>query len=590
MRLTKRFLALNGAAAIVGVLVGLAAVLFRFVINLIEAAAFKGKLALHATERNEFLVSPWGWAVLLVPMVGGLVVGLIRRFWPDTKQQGIAEVMAAVQAKGSVLHGRSSWGHAIISAITTGSGGSTGREGPIGYIGAAVGSSVGRRFGFTRRDMTVLLGCGFSSGIGATFNAPAGAVLLSLELILPEFSTHALIPLVLSTVGGVTVAKIFLGDQATFLVPDFHFGSIWELLAYLVLGLLCGLGGVAFIRTLGWSQRTWAAMPIPEWVKPAFGGLMIGLTGLLLFLTTGAYHVFGTGYATVSAVLLEDPFVLALPILLALILLKPLATATTIASGGGGGVFSASLYTGALYGGVVGIAVHWLAPLMGANPAHLSTVGSYALIGMAAFYAATARATLTAIVIVAELANEYTILLPVMLTAITADALSIALSRDSVYTVRLAQRGILFDHDRTTSPLDVTVVKDVMTRDVHSIPASMSVGDAFTRMLDLGHTGYPVTDADGKLAGIVTRRDLSRHLQAGRGQEVLGNVVSGLCITGSPDEVLHRARDRMFQQDVGRLVIVDPKDRRQIVGILTRSDLLRAEAEKDVEHVDFFGG
>jgi CBS domain-containing protein len=117
----------------------------------------------------------------------------------------------------------------------------------------------------------------------------------------------------------------------------------------------------------------------------------------------------------------------------------------------------------------------------------------------------------------------------------------------------------------------------------------MTVGDAYTRMLDLGHTGYPVTDTEGKLAGIVTRRDLSRHVQAGRGPEILGNVVSGLCITGSPDEVLHRARDRMFQQDVGRLVIVDPKDRRQIVGILTRSDLLRAEAEKDVEHSDFFG-
>ncbi|MEK6976386.1 MAG: chloride channel protein [Candidatus Thermoplasmatota archaeon] len=590
MRLTKRFLALNGAAAIVGVLVGLAAVLFRFVINLIEHALFEGEWSFTAQEDNRFLVSPLGWLVVLIPLLGGLAVGVIRRVWPDTKQQGIAEVMAAVQAKGSVLHARSSWGHAIISAITVGTGGSTGREGPIGYIGASVGSSIGRRFGFTRRDMTVLLGSGFSSGIAATFNAPMGAVLLSLELILPEFSTHALIPLIVAAVCGVTVSQVWLGDEATFRIPDFTFGSPWELLAYLLLGLLCGLGGVAFIRTLGWSQRSWGAMPLPEWLKPALGGLLVGLMGLMFFEWSGAYHIFGTGYATVSAILVEDGFVLAVPILLALLVLKPLATATTIGSGGGGGVFSASLYTGAVYGGLVGLGVAWLAPFVGADPAAIGGPGAYALVGMAAFYAATARATLTAIVIIAELANEYTILLPVMLCAITADALSIALSRDSVYTVRLAQRGILFDHDRTTSPLELTLVKEVMTRDVHSLPATITVGDAFNRMLDYGHTGYPVVDGEGKLAGIVTRRDLSRHLHAGRGAESLASVVSGLCITSSPDEVLHRARDRMFQQDVGRLVVVDPKDRRRVVGILTRSDLLRAEAEKDVEHGDFFGG
>lgn len=589
MRLTKRFLALNGAAAIVGVLVGLAAVLFRYAINLVEGLVFEQDWHFTARETNEFLLSPLGWAVVLVPALGGLAVGVIRRVWPDTKQQGIAEVMAAVQAKGSILHARSSWGHAIISAITVGTGGSTGREGPIGYIGASVGSSIGRRFGFTRRDITVLLGSGFSSGIAATFNAPMGAVLLSIELILPEMSTHALIPLIVAAVAGVTVSQAFLGDEATFLIPDFNLGSSWELLAYLGLGVLCGLGGVWFIRLLGWSQRTWGAMPLAEWSKPAFGGLLVGLTGLLLFELTGAYHVFGTGYATVSAVLLQDPFVLTAGVLLALLLLKPLATATTIGSGGGGGVFSASLYVGAMYGGLVGLAVAWLAPLLGGDPGDFGGPGGYALVGMAAFYAATARATLTAIVIIAELANEYTILLPVMLAAITADAVSIALSRDSVYTVRLSQRGILFDHDRTTSPLDLALVKDVMTRDVHTIPASVTVGDAFNRMLDYGHTGYPVVDEEGKLAGIVTRRDLSRHLQGGRGGEQLANVVSGLCITGSPDEVLHRARDRMFQQDVGRLVIVDPKDRRTIVGILTRSDLLRAEAEKDIEHVDFFG-
>lgn len=586
--MTRRFLALNGAAALVGLVVGLAAVLFRYAISLIENVAFLGSFVATAQEESRFIVSPWGWAVLLVPTIGGLLVGQIRTLWPETRQQGIAEVMAAVQAQGGVLKGRSSWGHAIISAITVGTGGSTGREGPIGYIGAAVGSSFGRRLGFGRRDMTVLLGSGFTSGIAATFNAPLGAVLLSFELILPEFSTHALIPLVLAAVTGVTVSQLFLGDQATFFVSGFTLGSPWELAAYLALGLLCGLGGVAFIRTLGWSQRAWGALHIPGWLKPGVGGLLVGLAGLGLLATTDAYHIFGTGYATVSALLHEQPALLSIPLLLALILIKPLATATTIGSGGGGGVFSASLYTGALYGALVGIAVHWLAQQAGWATASLGGVASYALVGMAAFYAATARATLTAIVIVAELANEYTILLPVMLAAVTADSTSIALSRDSVYTVRLAQRGILFDHDRTTSPLDLTRVKEVMTKPVQSIPADVTVGEAFNRMIDLGHTGYPVTEADGGLAGVITRRDLSRQLAEGRGKELLANVITRICITATPDEVLHRARDRMVQKDVGRLIVVDAQDRRKIVGILTRSDLVRAEAQKDVEHGDFF--
>lgn len=584
VRLTKRFLALNGAALGVGLIVGLAAVLFRYGISLVEHISFEGAFVASAKEDNTFLISPWGWLVVLVPAAGGLLVGLIRATWPDTKQQGIAEVMAAVQAKGSVLRGRSSWGHAIISAITVGTGGSTGREGPIGYIGAAVGSSFARRFGFARRDMTVLLGGGFAAGIGATFNAPLGGVLLALELIVPEFSTHAFIPVVVATVVGVTAAHFFLDDAATFFVPDFRFEHPAELLIYLVLGLVCGIGGVGFIKTLGWSQTTWTRLAMPEWIKPAAGGLLVGLTGYLLLEAFGAYHIYGTGYATVSAILVGDPFVAALPVLVALIILKPLATATTVASGGGGGVFSASLYTGALYGGVIGILANQYIPGVSGS------VASYALVGMAAFYASTARATLTSIVIVTELADDYTILVPVMLCCVTADAVSIALSKDSVYTVRLAQRGILYESDRTTSPLDVLQVKQVMSKHVDTLPATTTVGEAFNRMLDLGHTGYPVVDDQGKLAGIVTRRDLSRHLNAGKGTEPLSAVVSGLCITAYPDEMLHRARDRIFQQDIGRLVVVDPADRRKILGIVTRSDLLRAEAEKDVEHSDFFTG
>jgi chloride channel protein, CIC family len=582
VRLTRRFLAVNGAALLAGALAGLAAVVFRLGIDLIESLAFLGEWLATPREEGAFFVSPWGWAVIFVPAAGGLAVGLIRKAWPDSRQRGVAEVMAAVQAKGGKLLGRSSWGHAILSAITVGTGGSTGREGPIAYIGAAVGSSVGRHLGLGPRDIKVLLGAGFAAGIAATFNAPIGGVLLALELIVPEFSTHAFIPLVLATVLGVTLSQFFLGDQATFFVPPFQFHGPEELALYLLLGVLCGVGGVGFIRTMGASQALWTKAPAPEWLKPALGGLAVGALGLLMLETFGQYHLYGTGYATVSALLHGDAAVMAVTVLVALAVLKPVATATTIGSGGAGGVFSASLFSGAAYGGLLGLGADALFPDAGIHPA------SFALVGMGAFYAATARATLTAIVILAELVNDYSILLPAMLCCVTADAVSIALSKDSIYTVRLSKSGILYEHDKMSSPLDLAQVKDVMTRKVDTISADITVGAAYNTVLDFGHTGYPIVDAEGKLAGVFTRRDLARFLQEGKGSEPLSKVVSGLCITALPDEMLHRARDRLFTQQIGRLVVVDPADRRKIVGILTRSDLLRAEAERDVEHGDFF--
>jgi CIC family chloride channel protein len=582
VRVTRRFAAVNGAALVAGGLVGLAAVAFRWIINLVESLSFTGHLSATAWETNGFIHSPWGWAVVLVPFAGGLAVGFIRKAWPESRQRGVAEVMASVQARGGNLRARSSWGHAIISAITVGTGGSTGREGPIAYIGAAIGSSVGRRFGLSVRDVKVLVGAGFASGIAATFNAPIGGVLLALELIVPEFSTHAFIPLVLSSVVGVTLARFFLSSHATFTMAGFAMHSSWELLLYLLLGVLCGLGGVAFIRAMGASQRWWANLGLADWLKPALGGLVVGIMGLALFLAFGEYHIFGTGYGTVSAILNGNPAILTLSLLIVLAAVKPLATAITIGSGGGGGVFSASLFAGAAYGGAMGLVAQAIFPHAG-----LSAV-SYALVGMAAFYAATARATLTAIVILAELVNDYSILLPTMLCAVTADAVSIALSKESIYTVRLSASGILYDHDKVASPLDFLQVKDVMSQSVDTLPQTTLVADAYATIRDLGHTGYPVVDPEGRLAGIVTRSDLGRHVQAGKGAEALSAVVPGLCITAYPDEMLHKARDRMFQQEIGRLIVVDPADRRHILGILTRSDLLRAEAERDVEHQDFF--
>ncbi len=589
--LGRRFLWLNAMALLVGLFAGFAAVLFRLAISAIESVAFGTDEPITPKESLRFFETSWGPYVILVPAVGGILIGLLRLAFPSVARHGISEVMAAVHAKGGIIRGRTAWGHALISALTLGTGGSTGREGPIAYIGAALGSSAARRAGFRPRDIKVLLGCGTSAGIAATFNAPLGGVLMALELVLPEFSTHAFIPLVVATVVAVTVGQYFLGDQATFLLPadPFNFQSPWELGFYLALGVLCGLGGVLFIKLINGNQEVWNRIPLPEWLKPSLGGLLVGAMGFGVFWATGRYgflggeshyHVFGTGYSTVNAILQGEGFVLLVPALLILILLKPLATAFSVGSGGGGGVFGASLYQGALYGAVVGLAANRFFPELAAAPS------TYALVGMGAFYAATGRATLSTIVLISELTNTYTILLPLMFACVSADAVSVALSRDSIYTTKLTKTGILFDHDRIASPLDFLQVKDIMTKEVHTLPADLSAGEAFNRMLDAGHTGFPVVDGDGLMVGIVTRRDLSRLLHEGRGKEPLGSLANRAPITCRPDEMLHKARDRLFDKGIGRLPVVDSRDPHRVVGILTRSDLLRAEAERDVEHED----
>lgn len=572
----------------IGVLAGIAAVGFRSLIDFVENLAFRGTLSSSPNGDGGFLTTTWGFWVFLVPFFGGILIGVIRLIFPDLRRQGIAEVMAAVQARSGIIKGRTAWGHAVLSAITVGTGGSTGREGPIGYIGAALGSSFGRRLGFKPRDIKVLLGCGTAAGIAATFNAPLGGVLFAMELILPEFSTHAFIPVVAATVVGVTVAHSFLGDSPAFFIPTDGFVLVtpWELLFYLALGVLCGLGGVVFIRMMGWAANAGEQWNIPFWQKPAVGGLLVGVLGLAVFQATshfgllggfGAYHIYGTGYGTINGILSNNPAVLVAPLLGLLIVAKPLASSITIGSGGGGGVFSASLMQGAFYGALLGLVVGHFFPGLVAGPA------AYALVGMGAFYAATGRATLTTIVLMSELTQGYAIVLPLMFAAVTADAVSVGLSRDSIYTVRLTQRGILYEHDRVQSPLDSMTVGEVMTPSVDCLVGDLSVREAFQEMLEVGHTGYPVVDAEGRLLGVVTRRDLSKAIHEEKADMRLADVVSGLLITVFAQERLHKARDLIFEEDIGRLLVVDPLDRRRLLGIVTRSDLLRAEAQRDID-------
>src|SRR4051812_41824475 len=420
-------------ALLVGTGAGLAAVTFRWLITH-AGLVFTGypdysAVGPHGHPGHRWL--PWtgGWFLLLAPVAGGLLYGpLVHRFAREARGHGVPEVMNAVSQRGGRIPGKVAVVKALASAICIGSGGSVGREGPIVQIGSALGSRLGQLLKLPESRLRVLVACGAAGGIAATFNAPIAGVFFALELLLVNFAAEAFGLVVLSAVTASVIGRALLGDAPFLHLPAFALRDPREYLFYALLGLVAGSVGVLFTRVLyavedacDWAWRG------PEWARPAVGGLLLG--GLLLVLP----QMYGVGYPVLQAGV-EGRY--ALGFLLVLLLAKMIATSLTIGIGGSGGVFAPSLFCGAMLGAAVGIVAQHVAPGV------VGPSGAYALVGMGAVFAGAARAPITAVLILVELSGEYTIVLPLMLAIVLATAVSKALARDTVYTLKLRRRGI----------------------------------------------------------------------------------------------------------------------------------------------------
>ncbi|MEA1962183.1 MAG: chloride channel protein [Bacillota bacterium] len=349
-------------AFVVGVGTGFAAIGFQKLIKLFQVLFFSGGSTLLSGSMGRFYI-------ILVPAIGGLLVGPIIYFFArEAKGHGVPEVMAAVAEKDGIMRPRLVLVKAFASAISIGSGGSVGREGPIVQISSAIGSAVGQAFKLTPNIMKTLVACGAAGGISATFNAPIGGVMFAQEIILGEFATSNFILIVISSVTSAVISRVFLGDYPAFMVQPYELVSSVEMLFYLVLGVLAGLFAVLYIKVLYRAEDAFDRITVvPEYFKPVIGGLMIGVIGLYF------PQVFGVGYETVEDVLKNGlPWILVFTLLF----VKLLATSITIGSGGSGGVFAPGLFMGSMLGGSFGYFVHTYFPMITA-PA-----GAYALVGM----------------------------------------------------------------------------------------------------------------------------------------------------------------------------------------------------------------
>lgn len=478
---------------VIGVLAGFGAIAFRW---LVETATwiFSGHADYAGTTGHpEHPWVPWlgGFFVVLAPAVGGLIYGpLVHRFAREARGHGVPEVMYAIHRRGGRIPARVAFVKAFASAITIGSGGSVGREGPIVQIGSALGSSLARAAGLNENGVRMLVACGAAGGIAATFNAPIAGVFFALELLLGSIVARSLGAIVISAVTASVIGRVFLGDEPFLVLPEFHVDHLAEYGLYVMLGLLAALVGITFTRVLYRVEDLCdAAWKGPEWLRPGVGGLLLGL--LLLAIP----QMYGVGYPALEGAVMGD---YAIGFLVLLLVAKIVATSLTIGIGGSGGVFAPSLFLGAMLGAAFGQGADLAFPDLGID------AGAYALVAMAAVFAGASRAPLTAVIILFELTGEYTIILPLMLAVAVSTMLSGVLSKDTIYTLKLRRRGIDISRRSDTHALAGVTVSDLMVAAPRALPVHLSAADAMRALISARRHALPVVDDAGAYLGVVT--------------------------------------------------------------------------------------
>ena len=547
-------------ALVIGVGGGLGAVVFRYMIlGVTELATGRADPSIAGRVGNPHLPRLGVWYLLFVPVIGGLLYGpLVARFAPEARGHGVPEVMLAVSRMGGRIRPQVPAVKSIASALCIGTGGSVGREGPIVQIGSALGSALGQAARVPEQRLRLLVACGAGAGISATFNAPLAGVFFALEVILRDFETQSFGVVVLSSVTAAAVGRAAFGSHAFLHLPAFGVASSFEYPLYALLGVLAAFWGVAFIRVLYGSEdladRVWRG---PEWLRPGVGGLLLGL--LLIALP----QMYGVGYPVlVQAV--DGHY--AAGLLLVLLIGKLIATSLTMAIGGSGGVFAPSLFMGAMLGSVYGQAIHAVIPHAS------SSAGAYGLVGMGAVFAASARAPITAVLIIYELTGEYTIILPLMLAIVIATAISSRLSRETIYTMKLSRRGI--DVQTRTRPLLADVlVSDAMSATPDPVAWDTPLQAVLERFAAGPGTALPVIDAQHRLLGVITATNLQTAIKDGHPTALTAGNLAHAPPLIHPEDPVDDAIGALGHASQDGLPVLDGSDQ-TIVGWIAERDIL----------------
>lgn len=567
-------------ASIIGVLTAFAAVGFNYMIEGVDGLVY-GSESFDGLYRGRYVL------LFFLPAAGALLVGLIARFYSrEAVGHGVPEVMDAIVRRGCKIKLHIALGRMVTAALTIGSGGSAGPEGPIIQIGAAIASSAGRFFRVVRHQLPVLIGCGAAAGIASIFHAPIAGVLFAMEVFLRDINFKTLSPiLIASVISRVMVTSLLGVDQAIFPLGDltvytFHWNELGN---YIILGFLCAAAAVALIRLLNYVEDVFERLRMPDVFKPALGGVIVGALGLITVLAIGGDArgepiIFGKGYAfiglcigTASAERFSD-FELTIGILTVLVLVKIVATSLTLGSGASGGVFAPSLFMGATTGYAFGLSVQKIGLFAGINPA------TYGLVGMAAVVAATTHAPMAAIVMLFEITHNYLIVLPVMFACTIAVLIAKMFCAQSVATLRLQQHeGIRYDIHAKTALLRRFSVGDIMTPGAVTVKGAMPLQDIILATADEDVSDFIVVDKNGRYQGLLCEKDMRNTLVHPEAIPLMiGEELAHFDVpVVSVDDTLDKILDLFSHLEVNSLPVADSTKPGTFVGMVSRAALMR---------------
>jgi len=478
-------------AVAIGLTAGLAAIGFRTIIDQVQRFGFG-----FGGEQMVTLVSALpSWRILLVPTAGGLLIGLfVHFFMPGRRPQGVAEVIEANALRGGRMPLAAGLKAALVSAVSIGAGASVGREGPVVHLGASLGAWASRRLHLGRTASRTLLGCGVAAAVAASFNAPIAGTFFALEVVVGHYALTAFAPIVIAAVIGTMVSRMHYGDFPAFILPETTtIASFWEFPAFALLGVVCAVMAIIFMRSIMWTEDMMDRTPVPRWARPALGGLAVGVIALVY------PHVLGVGYEATDAALSE---LYPLGLLVALVALKMAATAISLGCGFGGGVFSPSLFIGAMVGGAYGILA------TSAFPDLSSGHGAYTIIGMGAVTGAVLGAPISTILMVFELTNDYAITIAVMIATSIASLITQQTRGHSFFTWQLARRGIAVKGGQDVGLLRTIKARDLITKNFETVAPEAPIATVRERLQRAPWGELFVTDADGRLSGVITFSDL----------------------------------------------------------------------------------
>ncbi|MCX9084835.1 MAG: chloride channel protein [Candidatus Methanoperedens sp.] len=559
---------------VIGIVSGFGAVLFYLGLNAVSNYILGGIGGYYPPSPGGEL-SPFShpetnirWLLFLLPAIGGLIAGyIIFTYAPEAEGHGTDAVIDAYNNKRGFIRKRVPLIKAITSMITIGTGGSAGREGPIAQIGAGFGSTLATYLKLSDRDRRVMVICGTAAGIGSIFKAPLGGAIFAIEVLYKgDMETEGLVPAFISSTIAYSIFSSFFGWGHIFATPSFKFTTPTELIFYGILGVLCAATAILFVIIFyGLRDRVFRPMKIRPHYKPAIGGLLVGV--LALFFP----QVLGTGYGWVQIAMNGDPVTMSIVFMMAFVLIKMLATSFTITSGGSGGVFAPTLVIGAMIGGAFGQIMHLVFPQIISQP------GAYVLVGMGAILAGVAKVPIAAIIMVSEMAGNYNLLAPLMVASTLAYVLS---GRWTIYEKQVENRASSPAHRRemTVDILERALVKDAMTTNIVTINSSLSIQQVLDLIHKYGYTGFPVVD-DKKLVGIITFEDAEKvQVEIRKTTLVKEMMTTNLIVTG-PEDSLEDALLKLLDRKIGRLPVVDADDPTNLVGLVTKFDIIKAHAK-----------